>query len=93
MADKTSITVPPPFVTDEITEDPTLIATRGMEVERQSSGPNLVLRIAGVNQDYRFLLSPPAVAQLSLSFRSAFAQLSGMLDEAVQRYLYGKNQS
>ena len=78
MADKTSITVPPPVVTDEMTEDQELIGTRGMEVERQSSGPNLVLRIRGVTREYPFLLSPPAVAQLSR-----------MLDEAVQRYLYG----
>ena len=75
MADKTSIKVPPPFVTDEATKDSSLVPILGMEVEPESSGPNLVLKIGGMNDDFRFLLSPPAAAQLSR-----------LLDEAVQRY-------
>ncbi len=72
--------VPPPTITDPYGKDHGLITMTGQAVGPDPLGPNLVLKIDGVNQSYRILLSLPASAQLSKT-----------LSEAVQKYLYGEN--
>ena len=68
-------------MTDENLADRKLIGVIALEVAQNTNDPTVKLRIVGVNQEFQFLLSPPAAARLSQQ-----------LNEAVQGYLYGENE-